>query len=41
MHKKLFYLDLFLFDLILYAPVNIFQLCQNGLSGVEPILSKD
>ena len=31
----------FLFDLILYIPVNNFQLCQDGSSLVEPVLSKD
>ena len=31
-----------LFDLILYLPVNIFQLCQDGSSCVDPVLlSKD
>ena len=31
-----------LFDLLrLYIPVNIFQLCQDGSSQVEPVLSKD
>ena len=32
---------LFLFDLILYVPVNNFQLCLDGSSWVEPELSKD
>ena len=32
---------LVLFDLILYAPVNIFQLCLDGSSWVEQVLSKD
>ena len=32
---------LFLFDLILYVPSTIFQLCQDGSSCVEPVLSKD
>ena len=31
----------FLFNLVLYIPVNNFQLCQNGSSWVEPVLSKD
>ena len=30
---------LFLFDLILYVPSTIFQLCRDGSSLVEPILS--
>ena len=30
-----------LFDLILYVPVNTFQLCRDGSSWVEPVLSKD
>ena len=30
-----------LFDLIIYVPVNNFQLCQDGSSWVEPVLSKD
>ena len=29
------------FDLILNAPVNNFQLCQDGFSWVEPVLSKE
>ena len=34
--------DLFcLFDLILYIPINIFQLCPDGVSCVEPVLSRD
>ena len=28
-----------LFDLILYIQINIFQLCQDGSSWVEPVLS--
>ena len=28
-----------LFDLILYAPSTIFQLCRDGSSWVEPVLS--
>ena len=28
----------YLFDLILYVPVNIFQLRQNGSSWIEPVL---
>ena len=31
---------LFLFDLIPYVPVNIFQLCRVRSSWIEPILSK-
>ena len=31
----------FLFDLILYIPVNAFQLCRDGSFWVEPVLSKD
>ena len=27
----------FLFDLIIYVPVNNFQLCQDGSSWVEPV----
>ena len=27
--------------LMLYVPVNIFQLCRDGSSCVEPVLSKD
>ena len=30
-----------LFDMILYAPVNYFQLCRDGSARVEPVLSKD
>ena len=30
-----------LFDLIFYIPVNNFQLCRDGSSWVEPVLSKD
>ena len=30
-----------LFDLILYIPVNNFQLCRDRSSLVEPVLSKD
>ena len=30
-----------LFDLILYVPSAIFQLCRDGSSWVEPVLSKD
>ena len=30
-----------MFDLILYVPVNIFQLCRDGSTRVEPVLSKD
>ena len=30
---------LFLFDLILYFPPTIFQLCRDGSSWVEPVLS--
>ena len=30
---------LFLFDLILYVPSTIFQLCRDGSSWVEPVLS--
>ena len=33
-HLKVFVL----FDLILYAPSTIFQLCRNGSSWVEPVL---
>ena len=28
-----------LFDLILYIPSTIFQLCRDGVSSVEPVLS--
>ena len=30
-----------LFDLILYVPVNVFQLCRDRSSWIEPVLSKD
>ena len=30
-----------LFDLILYAPSTIFQLCRDESFWVEPVLSKD
>ena len=30
-----------LFDLILYVPSTIFQLCRDGSSWVEPVLSLD
>ena len=30
---------MFLFDLILYVPSSIFQLCRDGSSCVEPVLS--
>ena len=30
-----------LFDLILYVPPTIFQLCRDGSSWIEPVLSKD
>ena len=30
-----------LFDLILYVPLTIFQLCQDRSYWVEPVLSKD
>ena len=33
--------NFFLFDLILYVPSTIFQLCRDGSSCVEPVLSKD
>ena len=33
------YLVRFLFDLILYVPSTIFQLCREGSSWVEPVLS--
>ena len=29
------------FDLILYVPSTIFQLCRDGSSWVEPVLRKD
>ena len=29
----------FLFDLILYVPSTIFQICREGSSWVEPVLS--
>ena len=32
---------LFLFDLVLYILSTIFQLCRDGSSWVEPVLSKD
>ena len=32
---------MYLFDLILYIPSTIFQLCREGSSWVEPVLSKD
>ena len=28
------------FDLILYVPLTIFQLCRDGFSWVEPVLSR-
>ena len=34
-------LHLWLVDLVLYVTVKIFQLCRDGSSWVEPILSKD
>ena len=33
------FLCLFLFDLILYVPSTIFQLCRDGSSWVKPVLS--
>ena len=33
------YLFTYLFDLILYVPSTIFQLCRDGSSWVEPVLS--
>ena len=35
----MYYKDLF--DFILYVPVNNLQLCPDGSSWVEPVLSKD
>ena len=40
-HLGLHCLPKYLFDLILYVPSTIFQLCQDGSSWVEPVLSKD
>ena len=37
----LLHLIICLFDLILYVPVNIFQLCRDGSSCVKQVLSKD
>ena len=34
-----FWLSVCLFDLILYIPSTIFQLCKDGSSWVEPVLS--
>ena len=39
MQRVELYLDLF--DLILYIPSTIFQLCRDGSSWVEPVLSQD
>ena len=36
---KLRHKCLFLFDLIIYVPSTIFQLCRDGSSWVEPVLS--
>ena len=38
--KKLIFKNI-LFDLILNVQATIFQLCQEGSSWVEPVLSKD
>ena len=35
-----YFMLFFLFDLIFHVPVNNFQLCQDGSSWVEPVLSK-